>query len=111
VRVSLGHVLRVPFARLDPWPERLGVLRDAGFEVVALTPAPDAEPIDRLAGARIALLLGAEGPGLSDAARDAADRRARIPMAPGVDSLNVATAAAIAFHRLGRFAEPPQTSR
>ena len=111
VRVSLGHVLRVPFARLDPWPERLGVLRDAGFEVVALTPAPDAEPIDRLAGARIALLLGAEGPGLSDAARDAADRRARIPMAPGVDSLNVATAAAIAFHRLGRFAEPTQTSR
>ena len=101
VRVSLGHVLRLPFARLDPWPDRLDVLRRAGFQLVALTPSADAEPIDAVAanhGDRVAFLLGAEGPGLSPAAATAADRRARIPMAPGVDSLNVATAAAVAFH-------------
>jgi tRNA G18 (ribose-2'-O)-methylase SpoU len=103
VRVSLGHVLHVPFARVTPWPERLGDLRDLGYEIVALTPDRDAEPIDRLAddaADRIAILLGAEGTGLSAVARSATDRRVRIPMAAGVDSLNVATAAAIAFHRL-----------
>lgn len=104
VRVSLGHVLRVPWTRLPAWPEGLDDLRALGFEIVALTPAPDAEPVDRLVTApggpspRRALLLGAEGPGLSDGALRAADRRIRIPLAPGVDSLNVATAAAIAFH-------------
>ena len=104
VRVSLGHVLHVPFARLDPWPDRLDVLRRAGFEIVALTPSADAETIDSVAAdhvdrdRRLAFLLGAEGPGLSAAGLDAADRRARIPMATGVDSLNVATAAAVAFH-------------
>ena len=104
VRVSLGHVLRVPWTRLPAWPEGLDDLRSLGFEIVALTPAPDAEPVDRLVTApgglspRRALLLGAEGPGLSDGALRAADRRVRIPLAPGVDSLNVATAAAIAFH-------------
>lgn len=103
VRVSLGHVLRVPWTRVATWPDGLGELRASGFALVALTPARDAEPIDGLAAAppeRVALLLGAEGPGLSDAALAAADRRVRIPLAPGVDSLNVATAAAIAFHRL-----------
>jgi tRNA G18 (ribose-2'-O)-methylase SpoU len=103
VRVSLGHVLRVPWTRLDDWPVGLGRLRLAGFELVALTPAPDAEPIDALVAdppERVALLLGAEGPGLSAAALSAADRRVRIPIAAGVDSLNVATAAAVAFHRL-----------
>lgn len=101
VRVSMGHVLRVPFAELPgPWPGALDVLREAGFTVAALTPSPDAVPIGAagLAGARVALLLGAEGPGLSAAALAAADVAVRIPMASGVDSLNVATAAAIAFH-------------
>ena len=103
VRVSLGHVLRVPWTRLPAWPDGLDDLRSLGFEVVALTPAADAEPVDRLVAApgprrRHALLLGAEGPGLSDGALQAADRRIRIPLASGVDSLNVATAAAIAFH-------------
>jgi tRNA G18 (ribose-2'-O)-methylase SpoU len=104
VRVSLGHVLRVPWTRLPAWPDGLDALRSLGFEIVALTPAPDTEPVDRLVTApgglspRRALLLGAEGPGLSDGALRAADRRVRIPLAPGVDSLNVATAAAIAFH-------------
>ncbi|TQM06217.1 TrmH family RNA methyltransferase [Pseudonocardia kunmingensis] len=100
VRVSMGHVLRVPFAELPgPWPASLDVLRAAGLRVVALTPAADAQPL-AAAGERTALLLGAEGPGLTPDALAAADSRMRIPMASGVDSLNVATAAAVAFHAL-----------
>ncbi|MGQ0575611.1 MAG: TrmH family RNA methyltransferase [Pseudonocardia sp.] len=101
VRVSMGHVLRVPFAALPgPWPAGLHTLRAGGFRLAALTPTPGAMPIGRagLAGRRVALLLGAEGPGLSAEALDAADLLVRIPMAAGVDSLNVATAAAVAFH-------------
>jgi tRNA G18 (ribose-2'-O)-methylase SpoU len=103
VRVSMGHVLRVPFAPLHgPWPASLDVLRAAGLRIVALTPAPDAIPLGSagLGGERVALLLGAEGPGLTAAAMAAADVRVRIPMASGVDSLNVATAAAVAFYAL-----------
>ncbi|SHL18682.1 tRNA G18 (ribose-2'-O)-methylase SpoU [Pseudonocardia thermophila] len=105
VRVSMGHVLRVPFATLDGlWPASLDLLRDAGLRIVALTPAADAVPLREagLAGARAALLLGAEGPGLTPEALKAADLRVRIPMAEGVDSLNVATAAAIAFYAVQR---------
>lgn len=94
VRVSMGHVLHVPFARLDPWPDALDLARRAGLEVVALTPGGG--PL-RLPS-RMALLVGAEGPGLTDRALAAADRKVGIAMAPGVDSLNVATAAAIALH-------------
>lgn len=99
VRVSMGHVLRVPFAVLDdPWPESL---RDSGLTLLALTPRPDAVPLrEVLPPDRWAVLLGAEGPGLSDAALGAADLQVRIPMAEGVDSLNVATAAAVAFAHL-----------
>lgn len=101
IRVSLGHVLRVPFARLAPWPDALGRLADAGYLVVALTPDATAAPVERVAaGTRVAVLVGAEGPGLSAGARAAAGVEARIAMAPGVDSLNVASAAAIALHRL-----------
>jgi tRNA G18 (ribose-2'-O)-methylase SpoU len=109
VRVSLGHVLRVPWTRLAAWPDGLGELRQRGFELLALTPAAEAVPVDALARdiaarrPRMALLVGAEGPGLSAAALAASDRRVRIPMAPAVDSLNVATAAAVALHRLSRF--------
>jgi tRNA G18 (ribose-2'-O)-methylase SpoU len=105
VRVSMGHVLRVPFAELPgPWPASLDALRAAGLRVAALTPAADAVPLAAadLGGQRVALLLGAEGPGLSAPALAAADVRVRIPMASGVDSLNVATAAAVAFHAAGR---------
>ena len=105
VRVSMGHVLRVPFALLPgEWPGSLDALRAAGLTVAALTPAPDAVPLAAagLAGIRTALLLGAEGPGLSADALAAADLRVRIPMATGVDSLNVATAAAVAFHEVTR---------
>lgn len=104
VRVSMGHVLRVPFAELTgSWPGSLDLLRDAGLWIAALTPAPDAVALAGagLGGQRVAVLLGAEGPGLTDEALDAADLRVRIPMASGVDSLNVATAGAVAFHAIG----------
>jgi tRNA G18 (ribose-2'-O)-methylase SpoU len=95
VRVSMGHVLRVPFAVAeDPWP----VLAD--FTTLALTPGGSVALRDVSTPARWAVLLGAEGPGLSAAALAAADVRVRIPMASGVDSLNVATAAAVAFAHL-----------
>ena len=94
VRVSMGHVLHVPFARLDPWPESLDVVKGAGLPIVALTPAGDRFRLPP----RAAFLVGAEGPGLSEAALAAADRRVRIDMVNGVDSVNVATAAAIALH-------------
>ena len=101
VRVSMGHVLHVPFAVIDDWPDGLKALRDHGFATLAMTPRTSAVPLRTVAAPRKwALLLGAEGPGLSDAALGAADMLVRIPMAPGVDSLNVATAAAIAFDHL-----------
>jgi tRNA G18 (ribose-2'-O)-methylase SpoU len=103
VRVSMGHVLAVPFARLPPLPGGLDVLSHAGLTTVALTPGPGSEPLRLLDPATlgpVAVLLGAEGPGLSPAVLDTADRRVHIPMQPGVDSLNVATAAAIAWHHL-----------
>jgi tRNA G18 (ribose-2'-O)-methylase SpoU len=102
VRVSMGHVLQLPFAVLsDPWPVALPLLRGAGFQVLALTPRANAMPLrDVEPPKRWAVLVGAEGPGLSEAALSQSDCRVRIPMAPGVDSLNVATAAAIAFAHL-----------
>ena len=104
VRVSVGHVLRVPFARAASWPGDLAHLRSAGVTVVALDPAGEqtVDEIEAAPGARLALLVGAEGHGLTPGAREAADLRVRIPMAPGVDSLNVATAAAVALHRVAR---------
>jgi tRNA G18 (ribose-2'-O)-methylase SpoU len=101
VRVSMGHVLRLPFTRVADAPAAIGALQGLGLEVVALTPAAGADDIRTLRpGGRRALLVGAEGPGLSDRALAAADRRVRIAMAVGVDSLNVATAAAVALHHL-----------
>lgn len=98
VRVSMGHVLQVPFARLDPWPDRLDLVRAAGLTVVALTPDGDDDLGTTTLPERAAFVVGAEGPGLSDAALAAADRTVRIPMANDVDSVNVATALAIALH-------------
>ncbi|WP_407952089.1 TrmH family RNA methyltransferase [Plantactinospora sonchi] len=105
VRVSMGEVFAVPYATLDRWPAGLDQVRAAGFTVLAMTPAPDAVPIQRLTPAqreRAALLLGAEGPGLTAAAQSASDVRVVVPMRRGVDSLNVAAAAAVAFWELGR---------
>lgn len=114
IRVSVGHVLHMPFARLAPWPTGLQQVRAAGFVVVALAPRPasgagvpsvslgelkaSTSGSDRPAG--VALLLGAEGPGLTDAALAGSDVIVPIPIVDKVDSLNVATAAAIAFHAL-----------
>ena len=104
VRVSMGEVLHLPFARIDDWPSGLWpVLEAAGFECIALTPAGDAESIStvqRAAGDRVAIVLGAEGPGLSSALLAGAVRRVRIPITSDVDSINVGHAAAIAFDRL-----------
>jgi len=110
VRVSMGHVLRTPFAHLDgtptTWQCSLAQLQDAGFHVVALTPAHDAvelkdavcDPNTGEQYEKLAFLVGGEGPGLTEHAMRASDVRAQIPMAPGTDSLNIATSAAIAFY-------------
>jgi tRNA G18 (ribose-2'-O)-methylase SpoU len=100
VRVSMGTVFAVPWTRLEPWPGGLDLLREAGFTVAALALADDAVTLDELAAAppeRLALLLGTEGDGLSRRAIAASDVVVRIPMAQGVDSLNVAAASAVAF--------------
>jgi tRNA G18 (ribose-2'-O)-methylase SpoU len=104
-RVSMGEVFGVPHAWLGRLPDGLMAVRDAGFAVVALTPGPGAEDLDAVVAGvavadRVALLLGAEGHGLSDGALAAADRRVRIPIAPTVDSLNVGAAAAVALYAL-----------
>ncbi len=103
IRVSMAATLSIPFARTD-WDAALEALRRVGYTVVALTPDRGAEPIGRaaprLASRRLALLVGAEGSGLGPRSRERADVCVRIPMAPGVDSLNVATACGVALHRL-----------
>lgn len=108
VRVSMGHALLVPFARLPEWPKSLYRLRDNGFRLLAMTPAGDsqdlADAIPSLRDEKVALMVGAEGPGLTDVALRASDLRVRIPMANGTDSLNVATAAALAFYERARLA-------
>jgi tRNA G18 (ribose-2'-O)-methylase SpoU len=105
VKVSMGAVFSVPWTRLRLWPGGLDDLRAAGFTVLALTPGAGSVPVDEVpveATDRWAVLLGSEGPGLSDAALAGADLRVRVPMHAGVDSLNVAMASAVAFYALGR---------
>lgn len=99
-RVSMGTVFQVPWTRVDPWPGGIDALRAAGFVVAALALSDDAISLDELVVAppeRLALVLGAEGDGLKRATIAGADLVVRIPMAGGVDSLNVAAAAAVAF--------------
>ncbi|GAB3679856.1 RNA methyltransferase [Actinocorallia lasiicapitis] len=106
VKVSMGAVFAVPYARLDDWHDGLKLLRTEGYRLLALTPAQDAVPIaEAELGARVALLLGSEGDGLSSHWITEADQAVVIPMNPkaltqGVDSLNVVAAAAIACHTL-----------
>lgn len=106
VRVSMGHVLRLPFAHLPgsptTWQRSLQDLREQGFRIVALTPSGDVPLARAVESGRVAFVLGAEGPGLSEHAMRACDVRATIPMTPGTDSLNVATAAAVAFYERAR---------
>lgn len=104
VRVSMGEIVALPMARCTDWPADLDVLRSHGFTIVALTPAAAATRIDDVASAaheRVAIMLGAEGPGLTDSALATADVLARIPIRSEVDSLNVGHAAAIAFAAFG----------
>lgn len=101
VRVSMGHVLAVPFTTMTPWPDGLKLLQDNGFQVVALSPSGSDSLSSVTFGDRVAVLLGSEGPGLTPEALAAADVAVAIPMSGGVDSLNVATAGAVAFYALG----------
>jgi tRNA G18 (ribose-2'-O)-methylase SpoU len=99
IRVSMGHALRIPFMTLLNWPESLELIHQAGFTSIAMTPSPDAQDIRTLGPvAKPAILVGAEGPGLSPQTIQAAQRKARIAMAPHCDSLNVATALAVGLH-------------
>lgn len=105
VRVSMGTVFQVPWTRLPEWGEARGILHDAGLHLAALALADDAVTLDAFVAARperVALLLGAEGDGLSRRALEAADTVVTIPMAGGVDSLNVAAASAVALWALSR---------
>jgi len=113
VRVSMGTVLQVPWTRLPDWPLGAEQLHAAGFHLAALALDDRAVPLDAFAASapeRVALLLGAEGDGLSRAAIGVADSVVTIPMLHGVDSLNVAAASAVAIYAIalssGRMAAP-----
>ena len=102
IRTSMGSVLRTPYARARNWPDDIGALKNRGFSIVALTPRQNAIDLATHAARdsqhRIALLVGSEGQGLTDAVYRIADVSVRIPIRPDVDSLNVATATGIALH-------------
>lgn len=111
IRVSMGAVFQVPWARLADWPGDLVRIRAAGFSTAALALGEDSVSLDELAAdppERLALLLGTEGEGLSAAALELADQSVLIPMSGGVDSLNVAAASAVAFWAVR--AKPAQLS-
>jgi tRNA G18 (ribose-2'-O)-methylase SpoU len=107
IRTSMGAALTVPFADVTPWPDALRELAGSGWKIVGLTPTSEETLGERAPGSpgdpgpRTAIVLGHEGEGLTSAAMDACTARARIPINPAVDSLNVATAAAIALYELG----------
>ena len=103
VRVSMGTVFQVPWGRIDPWPDGIAQLHQAGFTVVALTLTPDAVPLEQFASsapARLALIFGTEGAGLAPETVRQCDVAVTIPMAGEVDSLNVAAAAAVVLWAL-----------
>lgn len=103
VRVSMGTVFQVPWARLESWPGDLQALKEQGFVVAAMELTDSAVDLDELATrnySRLALVLGTEGAGMSAETLAAVDLAVRIPMRAGVDSLNVAAASAVAFWEL-----------
>jgi tRNA G18 (ribose-2'-O)-methylase SpoU len=110
IRVSMGASLRLPYARALDASNALGALSSAGFTSFALTTAAGAAPIEqsRKAPRRLALWVGSEGSGLSDAVLSRVEQRVAIPMAPGADSLNVATASGIALHHYRALREQPR---
>jgi tRNA G18 (ribose-2'-O)-methylase SpoU len=104
IRTSMAATLRVPFSRAANWVDTLGALRTRGHRIVALTPHPDATPLEAYhadPADRVVLLAGSEGYGLSGDSMDIADVRLRIPIDPRADSLNVVVATAIAMQRFG----------
>ncbi len=111
LKVAMGAVLSLPWTRLPDWYDALPELSRVGFATVALTPDPDAIELSvaatELSGARLALVVGSEGAGLSGRWQAAADVRVRIPMARGVDSLNVAAATAVACYALRKAQTAP----
>ena len=116
LRVSMGHALTIPFTQIQEqsdWIPTLTTVKDAGFTTLALTPARDALDIEQIAqettkntllAPKLALMLGAEGPGLTPESIQAASQKVKIPLASTADSLNISVAAAVALHRL----IPPQ---
>ena len=104
IKVAMGAVFTMPWTRLPDWYDALPDLSARGFTTVALTLAPDAVAIDEAVASvdRLALVLGSEGHGLSARWQESADRRAIIPMRPGIDSLNVAAATAVACYVAAR---------
>ncbi|HBH56091.1 tRNA G18 (ribose-2'-O)-methylase SpoU [Kocuria rhizophila] len=101
IRVSMGTVFQVPWTRIDPWPESIDTLQDAGFVVAGMTLGEGAITLDELVAEdyeKLALVFGSEGPGLTQATEQRLDRRVTIPMMGGVDSLNVAAASALALY-------------
>ena len=106
VRVSMGHALLVPYARASNWPGDLLLLRESGFRLMAMTPQREAcalaEAMASAVDEPVAVVVGAEGPGLTAAALRLSDVHVRVPMSRGTDSLNVATAAALAFYERAR---------
>lgn len=104
IKVAMGAVFSTPWTRLPDWYDALPDLSARGFTTVALTLAPDAAVIDEAAASvdRLALVLGSEGHGLSARWEQSADRRATIPLRPGIDSLNVAAATAVACYVAAR---------
>ncbi|HEY5989628.1 MAG TPA: RNA methyltransferase, partial [Streptosporangiaceae bacterium] len=117
VKVSMGAVFAIPYARMTNWREGLAEIRAAGFALLALTPDQSTKPLDEVPlDDRVALMLGSEGDGLSSRWLGQADQAVCIPMSPGamalgVDSLNVVAAAAIACHALMRDAVPADGRR
>ncbi|MFC7503763.1 TrmH family RNA methyltransferase [Nocardioides sp. CPCC 206347] len=104
IKVAMGAVFTMPWTRIPDWYDALPALSRAGFTTVAMTLAPDAVPIEEAVQGldKVALVLGSEGHGLSSRWEESADRRAIIPMAPGIDSLNVAAATAVACYVTAR---------
>ncbi|GAA3769902.1 RNA methyltransferase [Microbacterium kribbense] len=101
VRVSMGTVFQVPWTRIQGWPEGIDELQDAGFVVAGMTLGEGAISLDELVAqrhAKLALVFGTEGHGLTAKADRRVDRRVTIPMTGGVDSLNIAAASAVAFY-------------
>ncbi|WP_020077551.1 RNA methyltransferase [Cryocola sp. 340MFSha3.1] len=111
VRVSMGTVLQVPWTRLPEWDEAVPLLHGAGFDIAALALSDEAVTLDAYAAdppERVAMVFGAEGDGLSRRALTAADTVVTIPMLHGVDSLNVASASAVALWALRARSQPSQ---